>query len=138
MSDNLRSRIIRLAHTRPDLRPHLLPLLKEAADVPVTPQVGDILYSSWGYDQTNIDFYEVRKVTGSMVVIQELEKRVVRDWGHTVNVVPVPGQYKEAPLRRKFGPSWRGDSYAVSINSFARSSLWDGVPLAQTGSGYGH
>jgi hypothetical protein len=28
---NLRSRIIRLAHTQPELRPHLLPLLKESA-----------------------------------------------------------------------------------------------------------
>lgn len=27
---NLRSRVIRLAHENPDLRPHLLPLLKEA------------------------------------------------------------------------------------------------------------
>lgn len=139
MSDALRSRIIRLAHTRPDLRPHLLPLVKEAADVLVTPQVGDILYSSWGYDQTNIDFYEVRKVTGSMVVLQKLEKRVVRDLGPQVYVVPVPGQYGQAaPLRRKFGPSWRGDVYTVSINSYASASLWDGVPLAQTGSGYGH
>lgn len=31
MSNSLRSKVIRLAHTNPDLRPHLLPLLKEAA-----------------------------------------------------------------------------------------------------------
>lgn len=30
MTNNLRSSLIRLAHTNPDLRPHLLPLLKEA------------------------------------------------------------------------------------------------------------
>ena len=31
MSDDLRSRVIRLAHARPELRRHLLPLLKQAA-----------------------------------------------------------------------------------------------------------
>lgn len=31
MSDNLRSKVIRLAHQQPSLRPHLLPLLKTAA-----------------------------------------------------------------------------------------------------------
>lgn len=31
MSDDLRSKVIRLAHENPALRPHLLPLLKEAA-----------------------------------------------------------------------------------------------------------
>ena len=25
----------------------------------MNPQIGDIVYSSWGYDQTNVDFYEV-------------------------------------------------------------------------------
>jgi len=32
MADTLRTRLIRLAHTRPDLRPHLLPLVASAAD----------------------------------------------------------------------------------------------------------
>ncbi|NBR00153.1 MAG: hypothetical protein EBT79_07430 [Actinobacteria bacterium] len=31
MSDTLRSKIVRLAHANPNLRPHLLPLLKQAA-----------------------------------------------------------------------------------------------------------
>ena len=37
MSDpTLRSRLIRLAHAKPELRPHLLPMLKEASYVPRT------------------------------------------------------------------------------------------------------
>lgn len=138
----LRGRLIRLAHSRPDLREHLLPLVKEAAlgtDAPViAPQVGDILYSSWGYDQTNIDFYEVRKVTGSMVVLQQLEDKIVRNDGYMHYVVPVPGRYKGVPLRRKFGPSWRGDEYTVGIKSYASASKWDGTPKGETGWGYGH
>lgn len=33
MSDNLRSKVIRLAHQQPALRPHLLPLLMEGSRV---------------------------------------------------------------------------------------------------------
>ena len=44
MSD-LRTRLIRLAHSRPDLRPHLLPLVRQAAGG-YRPQV--ILYASSG------------------------------------------------------------------------------------------
>lgn len=137
----LRKNVIRLAAARPDLREHLLPLVREAAAVVPpedAPKVGDILYSSWGYDQTNIDFYEVRRVMGSMIVIQELENKIVRNDGPMHYVVPITGQYKGAPLRRKFGPRWNGKGYAVSVHSSASASLWDGTPKGETGWGYGH
>ncbi|NBQ99352.1 MAG: hypothetical protein EBT79_02255 [Actinobacteria bacterium] len=134
----LRGRIIRLAHSRPELREHLLPLVKEAsASEPATaPRVGDILYSSWGYDQTNIDFYEIVQVSGSMVVLRELGKKVIRSSGPEDYVIPVPGQYTGAPLRRKIKSSWKGTIY-VSISTYEGAYSWDGVPLAQTGAAYG-
>jgi hypothetical protein len=33
-----------------------------------TLKVGDVLYSSWGYDQTNIDFYQVTRLVGKQSV----------------------------------------------------------------------
>jgi hypothetical protein len=56
----------------------------------VKPKVGDILYSSWGYDQTNIEFFKVVKVSEFSVWIQEIGKKVVEvtGWAHQ-NVVPV-------------------------------------------------
>lgn len=35
-------------------------------------KVGDILYTSWGYDQTNVDFFVVTKVSGKMVTVAEI------------------------------------------------------------------
>jgi len=35
-------------------------------------EVGQVYYSSWGYDQTNVDFYEVLEVKGKSVLIQEI------------------------------------------------------------------
>ena len=40
--------------------------------------VGDILYSSWGYDQTNIDFYQVTSLVGKkMVMLTKIASRIV-------------------------------------------------------------
>ena len=36
-------------------------------------KVGDIFYHSWGYEQTNIDFYQVIAVTAKTVSIKEIK-----------------------------------------------------------------
>lgn len=37
---------------------------------------GSIFYSSWGYDQTNIDFYQVVKATAKTVWLRKLNAKV--------------------------------------------------------------
>jgi len=39
-------------------------------------RVGDILYSSWGWEQTNIDFYQVIAIRGSAVDLRQLDQRI--------------------------------------------------------------
>ena len=40
---------------------------------------GDIFYSSWGYDQTNIDYYKVTKLIGkASVELVPIESRSCR------------------------------------------------------------
>jgi len=56
-----------------------------------TLKVGDILYASWGYDQTNIDFYQVVEVKGKRVRIKSIAGHLVRGeegfmCGHSVAV----------------------------------------------------
>jgi hypothetical protein len=94
--------------------------------------VGSILSSSWGYDQTNVDFYEVVAVTGKQVIIREIAaKQVGRD-----SVVPVIGKFVGAPMRK--APSiYRGKPW-VKINSYASAKLWDGKPAYETPSEEGH
>lgn len=41
---------------------------------------GDILYSSWGYDQTNVDFYQVMRITPKKVVLRKLQT-ILRETG---------------------------------------------------------
>lgn len=97
-------------------------------------KVGDILDSSWGYDQTNVDFYEVTAVpSGKSVKLRPVCKETVSESGQSESVVPVPGSYCGDEVLKKV------DTYgSVRIASYARASKWDGKPRYQTAFGWGH
>ena len=44
-------------------------------------QIGDIFSSSWGYEQTNVDFYEVVRKTAKMIELRAIGKRIEGDQG---------------------------------------------------------
>jgi len=97
-------------------------------------QVGDVLYSSWGYDQTNISFYEVVGLSGDKsIVIREIGQRVVKQDVGSEYVVPTKGRYigKEMTKRVSIGGS-------VKITSSAYAWKWDGKPKSQDAPGWGH
>lgn len=79
---------------------------KQKRQVPNTLKVGDILDGSWGYDQTNVEFFQVVEVKGQYVMVRELcqktdETRSSGDMsGH---VLPVPDKFTEnsKPIRKK-------------------------------------
>lgn len=51
-------------------------------------QVGQVLFSSWGYDQTNVDFYQVVAVRGALVDLRKLEKDSVHVGHMSAHVRP--------------------------------------------------
>lgn len=64
-------------------------------------QVGTILRTCWGYEQTNVDFYEVTKVTGQMVDVRKLNCESIETAWCQGQSVPLPGDYAGPPLRRR-------------------------------------
>jgi hypothetical protein len=57
-------------------------------------EVGDILKASWGYDQTNIDYYEVTALIGrTMVEMRPLAQESIETMSMQGKCVPLPGQY---------------------------------------------
>jgi hypothetical protein len=58
-------------------------------------KVGDLLYSSWGYDQTNVDFYQVTKVGDKSVWVKPIAgESVPNTSGHdSVNVRPLKDKF---------------------------------------------
>lgn len=68
-------------------------------------KVGDILYDSWGYDQTNIDFYQVTKILGASVMIRPIKSEIVdnNDGGHSMSayVKPVKDDFTGDEIMKK-------------------------------------
>lgn len=88
---------------------------------------GTILYSSWGYEQSNIDWYEVVSViSDKMVEIREISFDRV-DLGDMVHKnTPCPGKYI-GPVMRK-----RANEHGIRITSFSSARPWDGRPKQST------
>lgn len=85
--------------------------------------VGHVLYASWGYDQTNIDFYEVVEVVGRHTVkIRELAQISEGDgFGGNSKCYPKMGAYKgDAEIRRA-----RADG-TIRLESYKHATIWDG------------
>lgn len=84
-----------------------------AKDAPNPLEVGAVLKCSWGYEQTNVDYYEVTKRIGKrMVEIREIGQKSENTTDATGQCVPVPGMFIGEPMRR------RVDEFgAVKINS---------------------
>lgn len=56
---------------------------------------GDIFVSSWGYDQTNVDFYEVVKVAAKTVTLIPIERKVQLKGFMLYTAMPIPGAGRE-------------------------------------------
>lgn len=65
-------------------------------------EVGDIVSSCWGYDQTNYNYYEVTALIGkTMVELREVaQMREETEWLQG-KCAPVAGEYIGEPIRRK-------------------------------------
>ena len=89
-------------------------------------EVGAILYSSWGYEQTNVDFYVVVEMSKSMCKLLPVNAYQVDIHGHMSGTVKA-GKHIDFTgelLHKKIQDSGRGQY--VRIESFAHASLWDG------------
>ena len=97
-------------------------------------KVGDIYSSMWGYDQTNIDFYQIVAKKGKMsFMLQKIGSIVSSNNGYGAEyVMPNPEHTKGEPMLKRM------TEYGFNINSFATASPWDGKEEEQTAYGYGH
>ena len=93
-----------------------------------TPIVGDVLHSSWGYDQTNATFYLVTKVMNARVILQELRNIETSEKGNWMfgKAVPDLKAFTGAPMVKGFKATEK--DYYVKVASYAGAFLWDGKP----------
>jgi len=91
---------------------------------------GTILTASWGYDQTNVDFYEVIDVKGRTVEIQEIGQNFTEEAFMSGHTVPDVNRKIGTPLKKRICVTAYGNGVkeTIKINSSVRLSIWDGKP----------
>ena len=93
-------------------------------------KIGDILWTSWGWEQTNIDWWEVVAVpSGKSVKVRQLNDHVVEAGFMSGPSTPVIGSYKSHEVklvRPKFNP-YNGVGMSIKID-YGYGTKWDGSP----------
>jgi hypothetical protein len=67
-------------------------------------EVGQLIYDSWGYEQTNIDFYQVIEVKNKSVVLREINGKMVPSEGYSSMaglIAPVKDSFCGDPIVKK-------------------------------------
>jgi hypothetical protein len=90
---------------------------------PHTLEVGAVLVSTYGYEQTNVEFYEVIAVQNRTVTLRELAQDGTYTGYRSGQTVPCPGHYIGEPIRKRVNPR---NSVKLSSSSYAHP--WDGRP----------
>ncbi|MFA5448854.1 MAG: hypothetical protein WC292_00210 [Clostridia bacterium] len=93
-------------------------------------KVGDIFVYTWGYEQTNVDFYQVIKVTKKTVTILPIKTKGIYNYGTmTGNKTPIKNSFTEndKPIRKK--PYLFMDEWHLKFDHGV-ASPWNGEPVS--------
>ena len=101
-------------------------------------KVGDIYYASWGYDQTNIDFFQVVKVEGRSAWLRAIGDHVsIDDPGHyshgmANHVMPSPNNFIGDKIERHLIQFNQNGKPYFAWASYARLNKFEGKPKYQS------
>lgn len=77
-------------------------------------KVGDVFCESWGYEQTNIDFWQVTELKGTtQIVLKAISKEVVRDCGFCSCMV--------RPVKDSFTSHYAGEEIRRTVKGTAEN-----------------
>jgi len=97
---------------------------------PHTFEVGHVLVASWGYEQTNINFYQVTRITGPRMVelreVAQVEASNGNEAWATGKSLPAPDGFIGETIRRIVNDG------RVKIDAVRSARLWDGRPVNWT------
>jgi len=95
-------------------------------------KVGDIFASSWGYDQTNVDFYQIVEVKPKSLVFKEITQTQADDDFH---VLPNKDDFKgeeTKTIRASFLVNGDEVSVYYPASSYEHLRVWNGKPKYAT------
>lgn len=122
-----------------------LPKSKSLASITlngITVKVGDIFTGSWGYDQTNVDFYEVVHLSGkSTAYFRRMGTRAVSHGRTHDNMIPSGPHRWDTDIKRVVLKVYQWGSSPAHVCctiGHVYCKPWDGQAQYATNSIYGH
>ena len=96
-------------------------------------KIGDLFRRSWGYDQTNVDWYEVVSVSGKMVTVRQIQQARVSNGDMCGRTTPQPGLFIESEEPKRC----LAQDGCIKINHYAHAyyvkpEIKAGVPVYGT------
>ena len=101
-------------------------------------KTGTILYGSWGYDQTNIDYWQITRTTGKTLFLRRIHSEITKSTGWaSAKVVALKDEFYEeggycGKEYKKVPQCWIGSDGSPQwyVKSPIHGSLWewDGTP----------
>jgi hypothetical protein len=97
-------------------------------------EIGDIIVNSWGYEQTNIEFYKVISMTAKRIKVQELKKIYTETQFMSGHSIPTEdfkpnGDIYNCTIR---SGGYNNSARIVAPKSFYSFSKWDGRPMYES------
>lgn len=94
---------------------------------------GKVVENSWGWEQTNIEYYLITKRTKTQVTLVQIGKRNVETTGFMQGrCEPDINNVVGEPFRRKVCKNKAGKEIGVAVNSYGWGNLWNGQPSQWT------
>jgi hypothetical protein len=105
-----------------------------------TIKTGDVFASSWGYNQTNVVFYQVVDLTpsGKSARVRKVAQDVVSEGDGWEMVAPLMDDFVSDTFTKRIGENLAGRDPYLRITSFEYAFPWSGEPKHQTGPYAGH
>lgn len=85
--------------------------------------VGQILYDSWGYEQTNVNFYQITKIEGKAVFVREVAQDRTETGFMSGTTMPIANEFVGEEVKKIVQIRVWNDKTHVSLKSL---STWDG------------
>lgn len=102
---------------------------KEQSEFTTTLKTGDIIVESWGYEQTNVNFYQVIAVNGKQTItIREICATYEETGFMQGTCIPRKDVFTNDSLLMKKRVYKFGTSERVNIRSYSSAQKWDGKP----------
>jgi nuclear transport factor 2 (NTF2) superfamily protein len=90
-------------------------------------EVGQILYDSWGYDQTNIDFFQVTEIKGKTLLVRPISQTRTYTQQDCGNCMPVKDSFTGEAVKKVI----QVRIYNEKINHCIKDCyVWHGTPLS--------